>query len=81
MARPQYNWQHQKKRAAMLPAAYNTPCIYCGRLMAAWMALDLDHSTNRITHASCNRAAGARVGNALRGLRKRYSSISQGGRK
>jgi hypothetical protein len=80
MAKPQYNWAHQKKRAAALPAAIGTPCIYCGVPMLAWMPLDWDHSTAQITHARCNRSAGAKYGNALRGLRRRYSSIYQGGR-
>jgi hypothetical protein len=78
MARPQYNWAHQKKRAAMLPQAIGRRCIYCGALMLEWMKLDLDHTTNTITHSRCNRAAGARFGNTLRGLRRRYSSIYQG---
>jgi hypothetical protein len=30
---PHYNWAHQKKRAAMLPQAYGTRCIYCGGVM------------------------------------------------
>jgi hypothetical protein len=75
MARPQYNWAHQKKRAAMLPQAIGTRCIYCGVPMLEWMKLDLDHATASITHARCNRSAGARYGNALRGLRRHYSTI------
>lgn len=63
----------------MLPLAYNTRCVYCGYLMLPDQHLDLDHTTNQITHAKCNRSAGARYGNALRGLRRKYSSIYQGG--
>jgi hypothetical protein len=77
MASAKYNWSHQKKRAVMLPLAIGRPCIYCGGLMLEWMKLDLDHSTGQITHAKCNRSAGAKYGNALRGLRRRYSSIYQ----
>ena len=79
MAAPKYDWKHQQRRKAMLPQAYGRPCIYCGIVMLQSMRLDLDHSTNTITHARCNRAAGAKYGNALRGLRRRYSSIYQGG--
>jgi hypothetical protein len=81
MAKAQYNWAHQKKRAAMLPLAIGTRCILCGGVMLEWMKLDLDHTTNSITHAACNRSLGARYGNALRGLRRRYSTIYQGGRR
>jgi len=75
MAKAKYNWAHQKKRAVMLPAAIGRPCVYCGVAMLAWMKLDLDHTTGQITHSRCNRSAGARYGNALRGLRRRYSTI------
>jgi hypothetical protein len=75
MAAPKYDWQHQQRRKAMLPQAIGRRCIYCGALMLEWMKLDLDHATDSITHARCNRAAGARYGNALRGLRRRYSTI------
>jgi hypothetical protein len=81
MAKAKYNWAHQKRRATALPQAIGRPCIYCGLAMLKGMALDWDHSTQQITHARCNRSAGARYGNALRGLRRRYSSIYQGGRK
>ena len=64
MAKPQYRWAHQQKRKQMLPLAYGKACIYCGLLMAEYMKLDLDHTTDRITHATCNRSAGARYGNA-----------------
>lgn len=76
MSKPRYRWAHQQKRARMLPAAYGRACIYCGRVMLAWMKLDLDHATNSITHASCNRSAGAKLGNHLRGLRRRYNTIT-----
>lgn len=75
MAKPQYGAEHRKRRAALLPFAYGRPCPLCGRLMHPDQPLDLDHSTphalggqhgDRIVHASCNRAAGARLGNARR---------------
>jgi hypothetical protein len=78
MASKLYNWQHQQRRKRELPLAYGRRCIYCGGVMLARMPLDWDHSTQQITHAKCNRSAGARYGNALRGLRRRYSTIYQG---
>jgi hypothetical protein len=80
MSKPLYRWEQQQRRKAMLPQAIGRPCIYCGGLMLEWMKLDLDHTTNQITHAKCNRSAGAKYGNALRGLRRRYSSIYRGNR-
>jgi hypothetical protein len=80
MAKKMYDWQHQQKRKRMLLSAVGTRCIYCGGVMLEWMPLDLDHTTGQITHAKCNRSAGARYGNALRGLRRKYSTIYRGNR-
>jgi hypothetical protein len=80
MAKSLYDWHHQQRRKVMLPLAHGTRCIYCGGVMLEWMKLDLDHTTDSITHSRCNRSAGARYGNTLRGLRRRYSSIYQGRR-
>ena len=65
-----YGTQHQRTRAALLPAAIGTPCPRCGQPMLSHQALDLGHSTplaqdpssrgDRIEHAGCNRSAGAR---------------------
>jgi hypothetical protein len=77
VAKPQYNWSHQKRRKVMLPLAIGKRCILCGGVMLEWMKLDLDHTTGQITHAACNRSLGARYGNALRGLRRGYSTIYQ----
>jgi hypothetical protein len=79
MSKPLYRWEHQQKRKRMLPLAIGKPCILCGGVMLEWMKLDLDHTTNSITHATCNRSLGARYGNALRGLRRRYSTIYRAG--
>lgn len=72
-----YSTAQRKTRAALLPYAYGTACPICGRPMLRGQALDLDHSVpvaygntgagDRITHASCNRSAGATLGNRLRG--------------
>lgn len=73
-----YDYDHQKRREALLPLAYNTPCALCRELMLRGQELDLDHSTplmvdrrskgDRIVHASCNRRAGAK----MRTHRSRY---------
>jgi hypothetical protein len=54
------------------------PCWRCGGPMYKWQALDRDHVVDRalggatgpavLAHASCNRSAGARLGNQLRPL-------------
>jgi hypothetical protein len=76
MSAPRYRWKHQKLREALLPRAYGQRCIHCGYVMLQGQALDLDHTADGTTyrgivHARCNRAEGARRGNALRGLRRR----------
>jgi hypothetical protein len=75
MAKNLYDWKHQQKRKRMLPLAIGRRCVYCGWGMGEGQALDLDHTTDQITHARCNRSAGARYGNALRGLRRKYTTI------
>ena len=67
-----YDHAHQKRRRELLPAAYNTPCPRCGEPMLKGQALDLGHSVDRsidpnalgdrIEHESCNRSAGALLG-------------------
>lgn len=74
-----YSVKQRKVRALLLPYAYGTYCPLCGQVMVQGQALDLDHSTpvvlggdgagDRIAHASCNRSAGATLGNQLRGRR------------
>jgi hypothetical protein len=64
-----YGHAHQRQRARLLPHAVGTMCPLCGLPMLEGQALDLDHSRprsidptsrgDRITHASCNRSAGA----------------------
>jgi len=61
-----YGWQHQQRRAALLPLAIGTRCALCGKVMLAHEALDLHHPTRlvddpasigtQIVHAKCNRA-------------------------
>lgn len=60
-------WEHQKRRAALLPHAYGQPCPWCGETMERWQRLDLDHTVprahggtvgDRIMHRACNRERG-----------------------
>lgn len=54
------------------------PCWRCGEPMYSWQALERDHVIDRVhggangpavlAHASCNRSAGATMGNQLRGF-------------
>lgn len=71
-----YDNKHLKARARALPHAYGTPCPRCGEPMLEGQALDWGHSedlaanpharADRMEHASCNRAAGAQLGNQER---------------
>lgn len=65
-------WQARRQRwAARLPL----PCLRCGQQVQPWDAWDLDHATARAlggadedtwpSHASCNRADGAKLGATL----------------
>lgn len=66
-----YGAHHQATRKALLPAAIGKPCPLCNEPMLATQQLDLDHTIplahdktsrgDRIVHANCNRAAGARL--------------------
>lgn len=79
MGRSPYGAEHQRRRAQLLPGAFNTPCPRCGRLMLRGQDLDLGHSEDlalnpaakgdRIEHADCNRGAGGRLGHERRQLR------------
>ncbi|GAA3829031.1 endonuclease domain-containing protein [Streptomyces chiangmaiensis] len=60
-----YGGHHQRLRRRLLAEAIGKPCHYCGEPMLEGQALDLDHNDDRtayrgMTHASCNRSAGAR---------------------
>jgi hypothetical protein len=66
-----YGGQHQAVRRAMLPYAVGSPCARCGRVIGSGQLVDLDHADDGVTylgwsHPHCNRAAGARLGNARR---------------
>lgn len=70
-------WRHEQQRR-LLPDPAGAPCPYCGEPMVAGQPLDADHAYARAlggaggplrwAHASCNRSAGAILGNALRGV-------------
>lgn len=67
----------KRQRASLIDGA---PCWRCGLPMYRWQKLDLDHVTPRalggaggpavLAHASCNRSAGATLGNRMRGMAK-----------
>lgn len=88
-----YGYAHQK-RAAELKAAMRDgdPCARCGRPMyrANLGQIHGDHKgtpralggdlPDALSHARCNTSHGARLGNKLRGLRRRQAGISTGRR-
>lgn len=66
-----------------MPDPHGEACPYCGRPVWPGQRLDADHAVPRVlgdapgplrwAHARCNRSAGARLGNALRGgFRERW---------
>lgn len=73
-----YGEAHKRARAAALAALREGEdmCPFCRRPMLAAQRLDYDHALpvsqggadgpRRLSHASCNRAAGARLGNRSR---------------
>lgn len=73
-----YGAEHKATRAALLPDAYGTPCIYCGNRMWPHENLVLDHTEDRtgyrgIVHADyrdCPAGGNAAEG-AARGNRNR----------
>jgi hypothetical protein len=74
-----YGNEHQKARAQALALLVDgTPCPRCKRPMHHWQKLDYDHvvplclggamdGQRLLSHAKCNRSAGAALGNRLRG--------------
>jgi hypothetical protein len=66
-----YGTTHQQRRKTLMQYAYGCVCQLCNQMMVYPQPLDLDHSTplahdpyaqgDRIVHASCNRAKGARA--------------------
>jgi hypothetical protein len=76
-------WSHVRDRRGKMAALRDgEPCPYCGRGMFRGQALELDHypgrvfggpQVTRLAHARCNRAAGARMGNRLRGMASGWS--------
>lgn len=68
-ARILYGWPHQRRRAALLPAALGTPCHLCGEVMDDPNQMHLDHDPETLeyrgfAHAACNILDGARRGQA-----------------
>jgi len=80
MADPAYGYAHQKERAAAIAAMVDgTRCPFCRKPMfkAKARLLDYDHvipvalggmdGPKRLSHRTCNRRAGAVMGNRMRG--------------
>jgi hypothetical protein len=68
-----------RRAMAQLPDPHGQPCPYCGEPMLPGEKLDADHEVPRVfggrgllrwAHSSCNRSAGAELGNRLRGRRR-----------
>lgn len=80
-----YGAAHQaQRRQALAALTPGQPCPRCGHSMWPGQALDLDHTDDRATylglaHAKCNRAAGARKGNRMRGQRRRAAARPDSG--
>lgn len=73
--------QHRKAKSFLAPPN-GAPCPYCRKPMLPGQTLDADHVVPqalggggelRWAHSSCNRRAGAELGNALRNCRIRQS--------
>jgi hypothetical protein len=72
--KPQYRAAHDRLRRqwALQVEAGNAYCARCGFLIVAGESFDVDHEDGSlseylgVSHASCNRRAGARRGAALR---------------
>jgi hypothetical protein len=74
--KPKYAGKHQAMRRAGLPYAYGKACVRCGKPMLPGQPLDLDHRDDGngwagFAHSSCNRSAGATLGNVLQSKRKK----------
>lgn len=78
-------WEHQQRRAQLLPLWLGRPCPIrwdnrCDGIMTDPARMDLDHTRaralggqqlgDRMACRHCNRAAGAALGNRLRGRRR-----------
>lgn len=75
-----YGSAHQRQRkaiAAKLKAGAVLTCWRCGGALVQGMAWDLGHDDQDRSlyrgpeHRKCNRSAGARMGNAMRGVQPR----------
>ena len=77
-----YGRDHRAIRRRLLEGAVGTACVRCGGPILPTDKVDLDHRDDGpgylgMAHAACNRAAGARKGNRLRGKRKRIRMEDQ----
>jgi hypothetical protein len=81
-------WEHQKARArALREMQEGEPCPFCAEPMSKDEPLDYDHviprsqggtdGPRRLSHASCNRQAGGRLGARVTNGRKRVVASPQ----
>ncbi|SRR6266851_1308234 len=81
-----YGAAHARARQELLAAFRDGQrCPRCGKPMRAWQKLDAGHviprmlggglGPLRLEHARCNRAAGARLGNAARSKRAQVAGM------
>lgn len=80
---PSYPGDHQRVRRTLVAALAvrpGQPCARCGGPLLPGQRVDLDHLTPRagggqgpraLSHASCNRSHGGRLGNAAKAARRR----------
>src|SRR3954453_3164074 len=80
MAKPGYGYAHQQERELAIAVMVDgTPCPFCRKPMTKRMSLDYDHviptalggvdGPKRLSHASCNRSSGGKLGNRIRRAR------------
>lgn len=81
-----YGHAHRRQRAHLLSRFQDgDPCCRCGQPMYRGQALEADHHgvakamggllPDALAHASCNRRAGAILGNRMRGARRRGAKL------
>jgi hypothetical protein len=81
MSAPGVNYgPHRSIRRALLPYAVGSLCVRCGLPILPGQPVDLDHTDDRAaylgwSHSRCNRAAGARLGNARRRARNERKPV------
>ena len=78
--KPKYAGRHQASAGRVCQFAYGKPCVRCGRPMLPDQPLDLDHRDDGngcagFAHSHCNRSAGAKLGNAMRSVKRKRRRV------